>query len=556
MPSQLTFDLTQTDFLLEPNQSVTISFDDGFMIGDGDTANQQLSIVTFTPSPVLITVSIGSYTPNEKSLNFSFNKPVSYNAGSIYIYGEDSTVAREIDSTTLDTVDTSSTTIEVPIPQPAEALEDNARYWIVLDDDLWISDDRVLSKFNSWTNQRVDHDFLTGSEGLDDFVAFLPPAIHTLVADNSRIRSFDVSMTVTTAQSSTAVKVKDFDPATYQVLSFANPNQHTGYQVLAWDNVFAEYNGVYNNTTTAQEGYIASTYGLPSRDLHDMVKFTDQADRDCFLIHRRNDDVATAYIQDLSYNVYAQDDYNSNLTTGLSFKYAGYKRKIVKVDGGDDSNRGKLYQYNVDTTGGTGLRLETSEDFSIVNPNTNQSSDWNFGQGLDVNSKYIAVSDIDATEIQIYSTVDGSSVRTLSITYSSGLNRIKLGKNAATEDYVYVSQNDVIEAYNVTTGSKDYTYSLGDTFIQMAINEAYVAVTRRTGVGSDNEVVLLDAQDLSFVKTISNPNYETSDTVDQFGTALDLSEEALVIGAYQEDVPYGSGLTATNAGVVYIFNTN
>jgi len=612
MPTRITFDITQTSFLLNPNENYTIKFGDGYMVDTDGTTNLDLDIITFNTTPVFVTATVGPYYPNEKSLFLSFNKNVSYNAGSIYIYAEDSTLVREIDSTTLSTVDTDSNLIEIPIPFPAEALEDNARYWVVLDDDLFVStSDRVVSKFNSWTNGRTEFEFETGAEGLDDFVAWLDASVSSLTADVIKIKSFEATCNVDASVMCHPYKKKSFtlsSPA-YQQLYPSTVFQsyiYTGSAVATdVDDWYLEYRSArlddqsdsddsvfaINENTSAKTSMRSLTV-LDGWDyenkqyLRNRYKETEDSGKVknavAFCIHQPyNTSTYDFYMDSIMWTEYplnqpsgnptiSEGSINYNAVTTPIGQYtvaAGWGNLMVVGNPTFNNNRGRLEVYTGTGEMSSGGSMFRTDEPILNIPNTYSPSDSadrqspNFGRSLAISHKYVAAanwfyagSSEDYRQVQIYDVKTGDLVQTISTgTNAIGNGRLALMKHPDTEDYILIGD----KIYDITDGSLHQTLNIG-TFSLSRLNtsnsETHLAIID-SGI---QNLYLFDTTTDSFTSLGStyNPNTQTNNTFDYFGISLDIKENTLVVGASREDQDHPDpniNYTAFDGGTVYVY---
>lgn len=601
MPTRITFDITQTDFILNPNENYTIKFGDGFMIDSDGTANLDVDIFTFNTSPVFITATVGPYYPNEKSLFLSFNKNVSYNAGSIYIYAEDSTLVREIDSTTLSTVDTDSNLIEVPIPFPAEALEDNARYWVVLDDDLFVStSDRVVTKFNSWTNGRTEFEFATGADGLDDFVAWLDASESTFYIDPTKIVEFDSSVDVSTSFMCHPFKIKAFPTTpTYQQLMASTVFQsytYRGSAVAAGSGWYMEHIYGQVEDTTDRENILyfdGINYSNLQRQNMRSLTIMDRFDHEnktylpntvgtttsnnegeyirsqVFGINEGAN--ATEFSFDIGGILYYPNSYENGLSNppiqSISIQSFSDTWMTTPIN---DYSQADGYGVNLAVTnpvannnvGYIDLYKNFGESVIRINNATTTTTTRTqsyFGRDITVSHKYVAVIDYDSDttirgNIQIFD-LEGNHIRTI-VTFNDYYSgSLSLMKHPDTEDYICYG-NDI---YDITDGSLHQTLNIGSfstTRLRTANSETHLAIV---DYGSSFQTVYLfdtTTDSFSSVGTITNPNTNTNNTNDSFGKSLDISQDLLVVGAPTEDQEHldpNITYTAFDGGTVYIY---
>ena len=157
MPTRITFDITQTDYGLDPNEEYTISFENGFMIDSGNTANQDLDFITFTTDAITIDSTFINNGSKIQGVRLNFSRDVSiYTSPQIFLYYEDSTVLQTWDNTNLGTTwaQTANDEIELYITVAGELVD--RTFFIVLADDCFVSNDRVLTKSDSWADSSVD----------------------------------------------------------------------------------------------------------------------------------------------------------------------------------------------------------------------------------------------------------------------------------------------------------------------------------------------------------------------------------------------------------------
>lgn len=161
MPTRITFDITQTDYGLDPNEEYTISFENGFMIDSGNTANQDLDFITFTTDAITIDSTFINNGSKIQGVRLNFSRDVSiYTSPQIFLYYEDSTVLQTWDNTNLGTtwIQTANDEIELYITVAGELVD--RTFFIVLADDCFVSNDRVVTKSDSWADSSIDLQYL------------------------------------------------------------------------------------------------------------------------------------------------------------------------------------------------------------------------------------------------------------------------------------------------------------------------------------------------------------------------------------------------------------
>lgn len=194
-----TIDLVALGIELEPGVEYSFRVNSGFMFdNDNQDENVNFNFLTYTTTPVLVAGTRNPYVPNQMSITLDFNASIYYKTGSIKLYDSLDTLIQtwgEADLTPFN----GTTQIVLDLDDPYNQLEDNTSYKVVLDNNMFITDGRVLVKSNSWTGGASQFDFTTANDGLDEFVSFLDPVITNVALVYTRIRNSSASINVTAA---------------------------------------------------------------------------------------------------------------------------------------------------------------------------------------------------------------------------------------------------------------------------------------------------------------------------------------------------------------------
>ena len=165
-------DLTKLNYKFEPNQTYSLRFDADNIIDIYQTTNLDIDFYTFTSQAIEITGQVTDYKANVLNIQLSFSRNVFYNSGVVRLYHEDSSLIQTWDSTVLSTVDGTDNLV-LSIDDPLNSLDRFTNYYVELEDDNFISEDRVLTKTNSWTSNAVSFSFNTGDHDILPFAALV-----------------------------------------------------------------------------------------------------------------------------------------------------------------------------------------------------------------------------------------------------------------------------------------------------------------------------------------------------------------------------------------------
>ena len=128
------------------------------------------------------------------------------------------------------------------------------------------------------------------------------------------------------------------------------------------------------------------------------------------------------------------------------------------------------------------------------------------------------------------------------------------GSNSSSgEVYLYNNNTGALErtftnpnAYNTTTGDQfGYAVSLSDSYL---IAGAWGEDS--TGGTNSGKAYVFNLSDGSLKYTLNNPNTYGTEADDGFGTAVSITDDYAIVGAYNED----SGTFGQNSGAAYIFD--
>jgi len=236
----------------------------------------------------------------------------------------------------------------------------------------------------------------------------------------------------------------------------------------------------------------------------------------------------------------------------------------------DSATGGKAYVYNTSTG---------NLVYNLTNPNVYDTvTDDFFGHGVTMGETYFAVaaaredtaSYLNAGVVYVYNMSDGSLRHTIQ-NPAANADDAYMGyqqsmKMTDTHLVIGVSRQTVngnanagaVYVYNPDTGNLLYTINnpnttapAGDYFgsnISVSTNYIVVSAPDKNSDG-DGVVYVFNRFDGSLLYTIQNPNTDTTDSTDEFGRAVDISDTRIIIGAYSET---GSGNNF--AGASYLYN--
>ena len=170
--NNLSIDITQLGFKLEPGVEYKFQLDDGFCKDEYETANLDLNVLQFVAQPVVITGQVIDYKANVMSIQLSFNRNVLYNEGVVRLYHEDSTLIQTWDSNVLSTVNNSDNLV-LSIDDPFNTLDRFTNYYVELEDSNFISEDRVVTKPNSWLSGSLVFEFNSGDHDILPYSALV-----------------------------------------------------------------------------------------------------------------------------------------------------------------------------------------------------------------------------------------------------------------------------------------------------------------------------------------------------------------------------------------------
>ncbi len=249
---------------------------------------------------------------------------------------------------------------------------------------------------------------------------------------------------------------------------------------------------------------------------------------------------------------------------------------IIGAYGEDESsgsNSGKAYIFNVTT----GALVHT-----LNNPNAyGTSANDLLGLALSIDGNYAITGvkgeddagGLDSGKAYIFNVTTGALVHTLSNPnpYGTSSNDVFGQAVGISGNYAIVGSaeddsggQNAGKAYifNVTTGALVHTLnnpnaygtSSGDTFGgKLAIGNGYAAISANTesdaGGGGSGKAYIFDVTTGALVHTLVNPNAYGTSTSDNFGQAIAMSGNYVIVGAFQEDDAGG-----TTSGKAYIFN--
>lgn len=259
----------------------------------------------------------------------------------------------------------------------------------------------------------------------------------------------------------------------------------------------------------------------------------------------------------------------SNLLFGWALDLSTSGTYFITSAYGDDATGGKAYVYNTSTG---------NLVYNLTNPNVYDTvTDDFFGHSATIGETYFAVgaeredtaSYLNAGVVYVYNMSDGSLRHTIQ-------NPGATADEASMGDWQSMKMTDthlvigvanqtvngnanagVVYVYNPDTGNLLYTINnpnttspAGDYFgnnISVSTNYIVVSAPDKNSDG-DGVVYVFNRFDGSLLYTIQNPNTDTTDSTDEFGRAVDISDTRIIIGAYSET---GSGNTFTGASYLY-----
>jgi len=235
----------------------------------------------------------------------------------------------------------------------------------------------------------------------------------------------------------------------------------------------------------------------------------------------------------------------------------------------DTATGGKAYVYNT-STGNLVHNLSNPNVYDTV-------TDDFFGHAVTIGETYFAVgatredtaSYLNAGVVYVYNMSDGSLRHTIQ-NPAANADDANMGyqqsmKMTDTHLVIGVRSQTVngnanagaVYVYNPDTGNLLYTINnpnttapAGDYFgsnISVSTNYIVVSAPDKNSDG-DGVVYVFNRFDGSLLYTIQNPNTDTTDSTDEFGRAVDISDTRIIIGAYSET---GSGNVFTGASYLY-----
>ena len=235
-----------------------------------------------------------------------------------------------------------------------------------------------------------------------------------------------------------------------------------------------------------------------------------------------------------------------------------------------DASGGKAYIYNTST----GNLVYTLTNPNVYDTPTNDT----FGLAVSVGDTYIAVSAPNEDNasysgsgaVYVYNLSDGSLRHTI-------LNPAALGDGTSFGQQVEISdthlvischrhldsngnyQAGIVYVYNPDTGNLRYTINNPNTSApadddfgqEIAMSTNYILISapdaQTQGAGP---VYVYNLSDGSLLHTIQNPNTNTTNTDDEFGTyGLDITDTRILVGAWSE-----GGTSPYNTGAAYLFD--
>jgi len=213
-------------------------------------------------------------------------------------------------------------------------------------------------------------------------------------------------------------------------------------------------------------------------------------------------------------------------------------------------------QYAVHQKVGSGGRVEiydiTDGSLEVTLSQASFSSGLFFGKVLDMSEAYTAVHVPGDDKVALFNNSDGSLERSFSSPVAAS-GYFGAGNAIGVSDlYTAIGNFNLrkMYLYNNSTGALISTIST-PTF---SADEVRTTDTHALFSTSSSEpVTVYDPSDGSSRYTISNPQFDPTSASDYFGRYLDVCDDYIVLSAHTEDNP---GESATNVGVVYLFNTS
>ena len=400
MPTRITFDITQTDFLLNPNEEFTISFENGFMIDDGNTANQDLDFITFTTEPIVIDSTFMTLGTKIQGVRLNFSRDVSLNTSpQIFLYYEDSTVLQTWDNTNLGTtwVQTANNEIELYITVAGELVD--RTFFIILTDDCFLSNDRVLTKSNSWADSSIDLQYV--GQHLEQLVINNTqdiPSVFTQVS-NLTLAPWQTHTLQTTGinQTNSATNLDNTQPVVANSNYFAISYKANSITSGLGNGSFSVYNATTGTVEFSKSNPGTSTFngvdpfptGLNISDDYVVVGAHKNDDTN-------GDDVGAAYVYDMSNGNIVYTKYGDTPILGRSsygtdtaltaneFAVGAPDEIHTSMPGNVGTLVGAVYVYNLSNG---------SQKYKLKQPteDTTKTNDYGFGEKIAMNSNYIAV---------------------------------------------------------------------------------------------------------------------------------------------------------------------
>lgn len=546
--NKITFDIKQTQFLLDPGEEYTITLDDGFLLDEQYTANLPLDFYTFIAPPVVIDAQLLYIGSKIKGVKLTFDREINYNNGNIFLYYEDSTLLQTWAANDLLTswsIMPGRTEVELYIEVAGELVD--RTFFIILEDDVFYSDDRVLTKTASWADSSIDFQYV-GQH------------LQNLVLNNPTTQSTAFSLS-----SSLNLAPYQYDKRSpLNGTNFQGISGNNNYTTLA--SVDSNINGVPESEVyvyTSDNSVLTYTLSDPSIGNDSFFGVSTATNNSYVLVgaygaeNANGDRTGLAYVFDLTDGSLKYTLAPTSADTSQQFG-----RKVAMTDdyfivsshndNPADPNPatyyyGSVYVYNVS---------DGSLAYKITNPNPNgggfSNPDDDFGlYGLAANDSYLCISAPDedyasssATEsdrsgkVYIYDISNGTYLRTLenpnpvgdpfqdffgrAMVLDNGtgttLYVMAPDEDAVTGDYVDLANQDnagKIYVFNVSTGALLDTidnplYTTNETRLAAVLdaNNDYLF----TGL-SNGTILILDKTTYNVVQTIYHtptPNYAAS----------------------------------------------
>ena len=523
--TEFSFDLTQLNYKFNPSQTYKIRLNQYGFKDDFNTPNLPLDFYTFNANPVNLAVTRGAYNPNEMAITLDFSRIVNYNEGNIYLTGSDSTILQTWSAAEL-TPYNGTTQFILNIDDPFNKLEDNADYLIELEDDLFITPDRILVK-------ATDFQFVTVDDGLDDFVAFLPPAIASINLDYIRYRDTNTSMRASLVSTAVPYLYKSFDESTEQ----KNPRQgaFSGNnffgEIVATNNLYWFTSSRYGSNGNYQDALVIGGYPptQTTRFFNTELTIGLQANNTFFT---KSTNSGTIIYRGLGYLPNLAPLNSTPINGGVYTALSDYD-VFIAGDPFYNSNTGRIFVYKYDPTANQFTQR------SIINGITTNSY---IGRYMDCTDDYVVVLNNNNLKIEIYD-IQGNLYNTIS------LDNVNYSSISIHGDSVYVCRaNTNIKGYNIHSGNEILSMAAGST---VKVNELYVMT-------NSTDILRLYYRDSGILyKTITNPlagsqnnSFATSNNGNGFAMSSDATK--LIIGAKNQnervnDLPY------TAVGAIYTY---